>query len=137
MELTYPLSEIADAAAKFLQSGVDHKVIAFHGEMGAGKTTFIHEICYHLKIQNNVSSPTFSIINEYISEDGNIIYHMDLYRIKNEREAVDAGVDECFYSGRMCLVEWPEKAPGLFPENTVHCFLTAIGADVRKLQIKL
>ncbi len=137
MELTYQLNEIADAVTRFLQCDIQNKVIAFHGEMGAGKTTFIHEICQQLKVQNNVSSPTFSIINEYLSGDGNIIYHMDLYRIKDAREAVDAGVDECFQSGRMCLVEWPEKAPELFPEDTVDCFLTPISADVRKLQIKL
>ncbi len=137
MELTYQLHEIADAAAKFLQAGITNKVIAFHGEMGAGKTTFIHEICAQMKVQQNVSSPTFSIVNEYLSGDHKIIYHMDLYRVKGEREAVDAGVEECFNSGRMCLVEWPENAPSLFPENSVHCYLTSLGEYVRKLQIKL
>ena len=137
MEFMYQLKEIADVAAQFLQAPFRNKVIAFHGDMGAGKTTLIHEICRQLKVENNVSSPTFSIINEYLSGDGNNIYHMDLYRIKDAREAVDAGVDECLNSGRMCLVEWPEKAPELFPEDTIECFITLVDANVRKLQIKL
>ncbi len=137
MEFTYQLKEIAIVAEQFLQTTFQNKVIAFYGDMGAGKTTMIHEICQQMKVQNNVSSPTFSIINEYLSGDGNIIYHMDLYRIKNAREAVDAGVEECFHSGRMCLVEWPEKAPELFPKDTVECFITLVDENVRKLQIKL
>lgn len=137
MEITYNLSDISEVASQLLDQDVKNKVIAFYGKMGAGKTTFIHEICRQMKVVNNVSSPTFSIINEYISDVGNIIYHLDLYRIKDEREAIDAGVEECFLSNRMCLVEWPEKAPSLLPENTVRCRLVPLSGNTRKLQIKL
>ena len=137
MEITYNLSNISDAATLLLSAEIQKKVVAFHGEMGAGKTTLIHELCRQLKIRNNVSSPTFSIINEYLADNGMIIYHMDLYRIKDEREAIDAGVEECFFTGRMCLVEWPDRTPKLLPADTVHCFLLPLGGNSRKLQIKL
>jgi tRNA threonylcarbamoyladenosine biosynthesis protein TsaE len=112
-------------------------VIAFHGEMGAGKTTFIHSICRALQVQNTVSSPTFSIINEYLLPAGRIIYHMDLYRLKDESEAIEAGVEDCLHSGKVCLVEWPDKAPGLFSPGTLHCHFHLLTDNQRKLQINL
>jgi tRNA threonylcarbamoyladenosine biosynthesis protein TsaE len=105
--------------------------------MGAGKTTFITALCHALGVTNAVSSPTFSIINEYRSADGERIYHMDLYRLKDETEAMNAGVEDAIYSGDLCLVEWPEKAPGIFPPDTVHCYLQSVAGNQRKLQINL
>lgn len=137
MELMFTLETIEDAAKQFLAAVNGRKVIAFHGEMGAGKTTFIHSLCRILGVQNSVSSPTFSIINEYLSADGSILFHMDLYRLKDESEGIDAGVEDCMYSGNMCLVEWPEKAPGLFPAETLHCYFNTVGGNQRKLQINL
>lgn len=132
----FSLEEIGRAAGDFIKAISEQKIIALHGQMGAGKTTFVHAICDALGVKDSVSSPTFSIINEYSSAQG-IIYHIDLYRLKDENEAVAAGVEECLYSGNLCLVEWPEITPGLFPDNTVHCYLTITGNNERMLQIKL
>ena len=136
MDMYFSLEEIGRAAGDFIKAISEQKVIALHGQMGAGKTTFVHAVCETLGVKDSVSSPTFSIINEYRSAQGTI-YHIDLYRLKDENEAIAAGVEECLYSGNLCLVEWPEITPGLFPENTVHCYLTITGNNERMLQIKL
>ncbi|HTE26763.1 tRNA (adenosine(37)-N6)-threonylcarbamoyltransferase complex ATPase subunit type 1 TsaE [Flavitalea sp.] len=132
MELIFTLEEIENAAQKFRQTFKDDKVFAFHGNMGTGKTTFITAICRSLGVEGPVSSPTFSIINEYNAR-GCTIYHLDLYRLKNSDEAVEAGVEDVLYSGEICLVEWPERAPGIFPDNTVNVFLELIDPSTRKL----
>ena len=132
----FSLEEIGRAAGDFIKAISEQKIIALYGQMGAGKTTFVHAICDALGVKDSVSSPTFSIINEYRSAQGTI-YHIDLYRLKDENEAIAAGVEECLYSGNLCLVEWPEITPGLFPYNTVHCYLTITGNNERMLQIKL
>ena len=137
MDIRYYLPEINTAATAFLQAIGERKVIALHGQMGAGKTTFVHAVCDTIGVKDAVSSPTFSIINEYASAEGKMIYHIDLYRLKDEEEALAAGVEECLYSGNLCLVEWPEITPRLFPDNTVHCYLTVTGNNERMLQIKL
>ncbi|HMJ48735.1 MAG TPA: tRNA (adenosine(37)-N6)-threonylcarbamoyltransferase complex ATPase subunit type 1 TsaE [Ferruginibacter sp.] len=132
----FTLDEIDEAAIQFLKNINDQKVIAFHGEMGVGKTTFISAVCKALGTTGKISSPTFSIINAYKMAVG-VIYHIDLYRLKDEREAIDAGVEDCLYSGNVCLVEWPEKAARLFTENTVHVYLNLTGINTRKLRINL
>jgi tRNA threonylcarbamoyladenosine biosynthesis protein TsaE len=88
-----------------------------------------------LTVNDTVSSPTFSIINEYRSTEGKVIYHLDLYRLKDDQEAINAGVEDCFYSGNLCLVEWPDITPSLFPDDTVHCYLSVSGEKERKLVI--
>jgi tRNA threonylcarbamoyladenosine biosynthesis protein TsaE len=133
MELHFHLTDIAAAAQQFIDATKGRKVFAFHGDMGAGKTTFITTVCKLLGVPDVVSSPTFSIINQYKTSRGQIVYHLDLYRLKDEEEAIMAGVEDCFYSGHYCFTEWPEKTPGLFPDDTVHCFLTLAGNDERKL----
>lgn len=135
MDSKFSLDEINEAAARLLPSLKGHSVIAFHGEMGAGKTTFINAICKQLEVIDTMSSPTFSIINEYRTKSGKTIFHIDLYRLKDEQEAIMAGVEECFNSGHTCFVEWPEKAPKIFPEDTIHCYLNLAGISERKLQI--
>ena len=137
MEIVFSLQEINDAAKRFLKITKGKKVFAFDGQMGAGKTTFINEVCKSLGVHEAVSSPTFSIINEYRSAANEIIYHLDLYRLRDEEEAIQAGVEDCLYSGEYCFAEWPGKAPHLFPDDTVYCFLTLEGNETRKLQIKL
>ncbi len=137
MDVLFSLENISEAAATFLEAVGERKVLALHGEMGAGKTTFVHALCDELGVTDAVGSPTFSIINEYTSAKGETIYHLDLYRLKGEQEAIAAGVEDCLYSGNSCLVEWPEIAPGMLPENTVHCYLTITGNKERMLQIKL
>jgi tRNA threonylcarbamoyladenosine biosynthesis protein TsaE len=135
MDVHFSLTDINKIALIFVKAIGEKKVVALHGEMGAGKTTFIHAVCDVLLVKNSVSSPTFSIINEYITGDGNIIFHLDLYRLKNETEAINAGVEDCLYSNNLCLVEWPEIIPGLFPPDTVHCYISVTGNSERKLVI--
>lgn len=136
MDSKFDLRDIDQAAEKFLHDIQTHSVIAFYGEMGAGKTTFINALCRQLQVSDAVSSPTFSIINQYKTKRGKIIYHMDLYRLKDEEEAMQAGVEDCLMSGDLCFIEWPEKAPGLLPPGTLHCAITLSGNTERKLQIK-
>jgi tRNA threonylcarbamoyladenosine biosynthesis protein TsaE len=139
MELTFSLTGIREAAASFWTqfdklSGA--RVIAFHGQMGAGKTTFIHALCDVKQVKDVVGSPTFSIINQYnYTEEGKEkrIFHIDLYRLKDEEEAIQAGIEDCFYSGHICLVEWPDRAGGLLPENTLHVELTIVDSSTRRL----
>lgn len=137
MDLNFTLENIEAAAVDFLKTAASKKVFAFHGEMGAGKTTFIHALCNVMKVKGTVSSPTFSIINQYSTLDNVTVYHMDLYRLKNEQEALNAGVEDCLYSGSICLVEWPEKAPGIFPDDTLHITITTAGTNARKLSFNL
>ena len=108
------------------------KVIAFHGSMGAGKTTFIHALCTIKGVTDTVGSPTFSIINEY-KYPGGKIFHIDLYRLKDEEEALRAGVEDVLYSGELCLVEWPDRAPGIFPPDTVEVKIEALDPFTRKI----
>ena len=138
MELIFSLETIREAAASFWKLAAGTNVIAFHGEMGAGKTTFIHALCDIKNVNDVVGSPTFSIINEYYFVENGIekkIYHIDLYRLNDENEAIQAGVEDCLYSDHTCLVEWPDKAPGIFPEDTMHVRLDAPNGETRRLKI--
>jgi tRNA threonylcarbamoyladenosine biosynthesis protein TsaE len=138
MELIFSQDNIRETAALCWKLSDNAAVIAFHGEMGAGKTTFIHALCELKQVKDTVGSPTFSIINEYnYTEDGveKKIFHIDLYRLKDEEEALRAGVEDCLYSGHTCLLEWPEKAPGLLPDHTLHIHLVVTGLTTRKLII--
>lgn len=96
------------------------RVFAFHGAMGAGKTTLIKIICQKLGADDSVCSPTFTIINEYLASEGRLLYHFDFYRLKNSREAFDTGASDILNSGSYCFVEWPEVAPGVLPADTIH-----------------
>jgi len=135
MTIEYSFQQIHEAAQICLAEINDKKVIAFHGPMGSGKTTLIHAICDEKKVTSPVSSPTFALINEYTSPGGSI-YHIDLYRLDDEEEAVRAGVEDCLYSGKTCLVEWPEKAPSIFPEDTIHVFIELLSDNTRRLIIQ-
>ncbi len=134
MELRFHLQEIAAAARSFWQLFPLPAVFAFHGDMGAGKTTFIHALCSLKGVTDTVGSPTFSIINEYRYAGGKI-YHIDLYRLKDEEEAIRAGVEDVLYSGDLCLVEWPDRAPGIFPPDTIQLRLEVIDRDTRKITV--
>ena len=137
MELIFSLDNIQEAAVSFLSATANYKVIALHGDMGAGKTTFVHAVCEAAGVKDNISSPTFSIINEYVTVAGDIIYHIDLYRLKTEQEAMQAGVEDCLFSGNRCFVEWPDKAPNIFPDNTLHVSVSVLDMNTRKLKINL
>lgn len=132
MELRFHLQEIGTAAQQFWREFPAAKVFALHGDMGAGKTTFIHALCTLKGVRDTVGSPTFSIINEYRYSDGKI-FHIDLYRLKDEAEALRAGVEDVLYSGELCLVEWPDRAPGIFPPGTIRLRIRAIDRDIREI----
>jgi tRNA threonylcarbamoyladenosine biosynthesis protein TsaE len=137
MEIIFKLGDIENAAKKFIDYCNGYKVYAFKGELGAGKTTFINAVCAQLGVEETVTSPTYAIIQEYYSQGGDIIYHIDMYRIKSIEEAIEAGVEDCLHSGKLCMVEWPEKANTLLPGETIYASLTAVSRDVRKLIVQL
>jgi tRNA threonylcarbamoyladenosine biosynthesis protein TsaE len=115
MNINFTLEEIQQVAKQILATPLLKKVITFHATMGVGKTTLIKALVKEIGVQNNSSSPTFSLVNEYETQNGEIVYHFDLYRLNSEEEAYDMGLDEYFYSGNWCLIEWPEKTPNLIP----------------------
>ena len=127
-------------AGLFWSSIGDARVFAFHGEMGAGKTTTITHLCKWKGVRSPMGSPTFSIINEYeaLSDDGRslTIFHIDLYRLGSDSEIMQTGVEDCINSGDLCFVEWPEKAPWLFNEDTVHVFIRVKNDGVRDIKIQ-
>ena len=138
MESVFSLDNINRVAKEFWKATEDKTVFAFHGAMGAGKTTFIHALCDEKGVKDVIGSPTFSIINEYQYDcEGTKrrLFHIDLYRLKDEEEALRAGVEDCLYSGCICLVEWPERAPAIFPANTVHAFIEWVDDKTRQLKI--
>lgn len=137
MDLNFTLENIDQAAKQLLAQTGSDRVFAFHGEMGAGKTTFINALCKALQVKDSISSPTFSIINQYATADNTIVYHLDLYRLKSEQEAINAGVEDCLFSGNTCFVEWPEKAPAIFPDDSLYITIISTGTDMRKLSLKL
>ena len=120
MEITIKsLDTIQEAAKEFINRMGEGKVFAFYGKMGAGKTTFIKALCETLGVKDVITSPTFSLINEYTDGKGNSIYHFDFYRIKKLEEVYDMGYEDYFYSGNLCLLEWPELIEEILPENVI------------------
>jgi len=127
---SFGINQIASVAAEFLKAHEGKTVYAFHGQMGAGKTTFIHALCDSLRVSSTVGSPTFSLINEY-AYPGGTIYHIDLYRLNTEEDAIRAGVEDCLYSGHLCFLEWPERAPTLIPADAVQVYMETTGPQSR------
>ena len=114
------LDNIREAAKQFIANIGDSTVFAFYGNMGAGKTTFVKAVCEELGVDDVITSPTFSIVNEYRSEQtGELIYHFDFYRVKKIEEVYDMGFDDYFYSGALCFIEWPELCEEVLPDDTV------------------
>lgn len=137
MEIYFDFVEIERTAKKFLKATGGYRVFAFCGDLGAGKTSFITSLCNVLGVTETVTSPTYSIIQEYKAADNKPIFHMDLYRLNSKEEAIDAGVEDCLLSNDICMVEWPEKAPGIFPEDTIYSDIEILSESKRKLTIKL
>ncbi len=122
MEHSITIKDTADldrAAGEFLKEVGERSLVAFYAPMGAGKTTFTTAICRRLGVADPVCSPTFTIVNEYVSADGEPVYHFDFYRITKPSEAIDIGLDDYLYSGSLCLMEWPENIEELLPEETL------------------
>ena len=118
------LSELDRVAKSFLQTLPDKRIFAFYGSLGAGKTTFIKAICHVLGSEDSVTSPTFTIVNEYVTDKGDSLYHFDFYRLNKVTEALDFGVEEYFDKDSYCFIEWPEIIEDLLPEDTVNVNIT-------------
>lgn len=118
--------QLPQAAKQLLANFPNEKIFAFHGDLGAGKTTFIKVLCEQLGVSDTMSSPSFSLVNEYRSAQNQPIYHFDLYRLKSPQEAFDIGMEEYLYSGNYCFVEWPERAEEILPDNTIHVTIREI-----------
>lgn len=129
------LHELDALASKLINTFSAERIFLLHGEMGAGKTTLVNAFCRALSVRDSTSSPTFSIVNEYASENGPV-YHFDFYRLKQEFEALDLGYEEYFYSGAYCFVEWPEKIPNLLPNEAVNLTIEIISPTIRKIIAK-
>ncbi len=137
MIVEFNKEDIAKVAQQVWNYGKGHTVWAFHAPMGAGKTTFISALCKDvLGVKESISSPTFAIINQYESPVTGTIYHMDLYRLKSEEEAIQAGVEEATNKGDLCLVEWPEVAQALLPEDCLHIYIELTDDIQRVIKIK-
>ena len=136
-EIISTLDKLDAAAAEFLEAVRQNRLIAFYGNLGAGKTTFIKALCDRLGVDDNVCSPTFTIVNEYRAADGDSVFHFDFYRIDSLREAQDLGLEEYFYSGCFCFMEWPEKVAELLPEETVEVHIEPLDESTRKISVCL
>ncbi|REE81708.1 tRNA threonylcarbamoyladenosine biosynthesis protein TsaE [Lutibacter oceani] len=130
----YTLQQLPEIAKEVINYS-KHKVLLFYGEMGVGKTTLIKEIVKQLGVLDNVSSPTFSLVNEYCTTENKKIFHFDFYRIENEEEALDMGIEEYFYSNNWCLVEWPNKVENLVPLKSVNITITQNSNQLRTIEV--
>ncbi len=129
------LNDIPEAAEAIIQAAAGRHIIAFYGDMGAGKTTLISEIVAQLGSDDVVTSPTFALVNDYLTRDGHRIHHFDFYRIERPEEAFDIGYEEYFFSGDLCLVEWPEKIAELIPDDALHIKIEVRPDESRSIQI--
>lgn len=137
MQRWFRLSEIDEVAAGLLAFAPSATVFAFHGGLGAGKTTLVARLCRRCGVKTPVASPTYALVNEYPLPDGGSIHHIDLYRLHDEQEAFEAGLEETLHAGGRCFVEWPERAPGLLPPGTVHVWLEALPDGRRRLEARI
>lgn len=130
------LEDIHNAAKAFISNMGDSKVFAFYGKMGAGKTTFIKALCEELGVEDVITSPTFALVNEYTSGNGDPIYHFDFYRIKKIAEVFDIGVEQYFDSGHTCFIEWPDIVEFFLPDDAVHLEIYEQEDGARRFIIK-
>ena len=135
MNKIYSFLDLNQIAKEIIRNS-KYKILLFHGDMGVGKTTLIKEICKILGTEDLINSPTFSIVNEYITNTNEIIYHFDFYRIKNEEEALNLGIEDYFYSNAWCLIEWPSVIQNLVPlkNSTIH--ITELNNGQRNIELK-
>lgn len=141
-ELTFSITDINDTATRFVAAAGKYRMVTLQGPMGAGKTTFVSAVCKQMGVQDAVSSPTFALVNEYRCEiNGNAekIFHIDLYRVKDEEEAVHAGMEDCFLQAKRgeayCFVEWPERAPNLLKMPRLEVSIEITGESERKITL--
>jgi len=135
MNKNYTLEDLPHIASEIISS-VTNKKLLFYGQMGVGKTTLIKEICNQLGVLDSISSPTFSLVNEYNTSNKSKVFHFDFYRIENEEEALDIGIEEYFDTSHWCFVEWPENIENLLPLDVVQIHLSSLDVGQRTIQIK-
>ncbi len=131
------LNELPEAATTILKDIGSHKVVAFFGKMGAGKTTLIKAMCQQMGVEDVVSSPTFALVNEYLSGTGEPVFHFDFYRIESIEEVFDIGYEEYIYSGHYCFIEWPEMIVELLPETFVYLSIEENNHGARVIKYKV
>lgn len=129
----YNEEELTEVARKLISNFSTINVWCFEAEMGAGKTTLIKKICEELKVMDEMSSPTFSIVNEYLTEDEETIYHFDCYRLEDIEEALNIGVEDYLFSGNLCLIEWPAIISPLLPDQYLEISIKLVGENTRSL----
>lgn len=134
MQQNYTLKELPEIAKKIIET-VNGKILLFNGEMGAGKTTLIKEVVKQLGVQEVANSPTFSLVNEYQTDNSETIYHFDFYRINSEEEALDIGIEGYFYSDAWCFIEWGNKVENLLPLDIINININVIDDNQRTIQI--
>ncbi|MBC91942.1 MAG: tRNA (adenosine(37)-N6)-threonylcarbamoyltransferase complex ATPase subunit type 1 TsaE [Flavobacteriaceae bacterium] len=134
MELIYSLTEI-NYISKKISKQLNNQIVLFKGPMGSGKTTLIKSICKYLNFNDNISSPTFSLVNTYENSTNNIIYHFDLFRIKNLEEALDIGIEEYLDSGNKCFIEWPEIINELLDFKCTTIEMSVVDDNKRRIKI--
>jgi tRNA threonylcarbamoyladenosine biosynthesis protein TsaE len=127
------LNELPFVAKTFVSQIADRQVFAFFGQMGAGKTTFIKEICRQLGVNEEVTSPTFAIINEYLTDKNETIYHFDCYRINSPKDVKEINLEDYFYSGNLCFIEWAENILDFLPDNFVRIDIQLIDNEAREI----
>nr|WP_067053384.1 tRNA (adenosine(37)-N6)-threonylcarbamoyltransferase complex ATPase subunit type 1 TsaE [Mucilaginibacter sp. L294] len=132
---TTSTTDLPKTAAEILNFAGDTRIFLFYGDMGAGKTTLIKSLCEQLGVSDSVTSPTFSIVNEYEGQDGPV-YHFDFYRLKDQSEALDMGYEEYFYSGNYCFIEWPEKIANLIPDSYTGVRIHVLDATSRQITVE-
>ena len=135
MKLQYKITELPKIAKTILEKASSKNVL-FYGEMGAGKTTLIKQLIKQLGVNDTVNSPTFSLVNEYFSNTEETIFHFDFYRIQNETEALDIGIEEYFYKNAWCLIEWPQNVENLLPLERTEIHISVLDENTRTLEIK-
>lgn len=134
MEIKYSLEDISQIAKQIIEQ-CNSKIVLFYAEMGMGKTTLIKELVKQLGVNDVTSSPTFSLVNEYLSGTGEKVFHFDFYRINNEEEAYDIGIEDYFYSDAWCFIEWPSSIENLLPLESVKLYITKNDDDTRNIKL--
>ena len=132
MKIEFSLKEI-NKAVVLLNEKLIHPIVCFNGDLGAGKTTFIRQLCLEWGVVDNISSPTFSIINQYKSTLKGSVFHFDFYRMEDAKEAMDIGVEEYLDSGQICLIEWGNKIESLLPQENIHIVEISLAADNKRV----
>jgi tRNA threonylcarbamoyladenosine biosynthesis protein TsaE len=135
MNKNYSLQDLPKIVSEIISSA-KNKTLLFYGQMGVGKTTLIKELCKSLGVLDNISSPTFSLVNEYQTANNDKVYHFDFYRIEDEEEAFDIGIEDYFDSKNWCFIEWPENIENLLPLDAVEIHLSLLDDEQRNIQLK-